>query len=186
MTVMEDSRQRASGLFIRAQNLVDRVVSPEARQKCYSNVKTFASEQPILAVSKRPWRCIWRWELIDGFGQSFILVQLLLSITPLLLFLSFVTSTFLLAVFCAVIFSLFWAGIALLVLTPSLFITVGFGILLWTWALGSYLAAKWVYSLIPVNVSGKAKMEMPSGNAVVVKKTGDGYGDVKAEIEHME
>ncbi|RDW60094.1 hypothetical protein BP5796_11700 [Coleophoma crateriformis] len=166
MAVMEDSRQRASGLFIRAQNIVDRVVSPEARQKSYDNVKSFATEQPILA--------------------SFILVQLLLSITPLLLFVSFVTSTFLFAAFCAVIFSLFWAGIALLILTPTLFITVGFGLLLWTWALSSYLVAKWVYSLIPVNVSGNAKMEMPNGNNVVVKKTGDGYGDIKAEFEHAE
>jgi hypothetical protein len=43
-------QQRASGVFARAQSLVDRVVSPDTRGQFYSNVNTFAHEQPLLFV----------------------------------------------------------------------------------------------------------------------------------------
>jgi hypothetical protein len=44
-------QERASGIFTRVQKLVDRVVSPDARQQFYTNTSAFANEQPLLAVS---------------------------------------------------------------------------------------------------------------------------------------
>lgn len=44
-------KERASGVFGRVQRLVDvYVIKPETRSQCYSNIGTFASNQPILAV----------------------------------------------------------------------------------------------------------------------------------------
>lgn len=43
-------QQRASGIFARAQSLIDHVVSPDTRGKFYSNVNAFAHEQPLLFV----------------------------------------------------------------------------------------------------------------------------------------
>ena len=40
----------ASGVLGLAQRLVDRVVSPDARQMTYSAVAGFAKERPLLAV----------------------------------------------------------------------------------------------------------------------------------------
>ena len=46
-------RNTASGVFGRAQQLADRIVSSDTRSQFYSNVATFANNQPILAVSQR-------------------------------------------------------------------------------------------------------------------------------------
>lgn len=43
-------QQRTSGIFARAQSLVDSAVSPATRERFYSNANTFAHEQPLLAV----------------------------------------------------------------------------------------------------------------------------------------
>jgi len=72
------------------------------------------------------------------------------------------------------LFSLFWIGVALLVLVPTLFITVSLGIVVWIWAVSSFLVARWVYNVVPVNVRGKAEMGLPNGKKVVVNKE-DGW-----------
>lgn len=157
-------QQRASGIFARAQKLVDSVVSPETRGQFYNNVGTFSHEQPLLA--------------------SFLFIQLLLSFTPLALFLSFTIGTLFLSLISALLFSLFWIGVALLVLIPTLFVTVSLGIVVWVWAVTSFLVARWVYNIIPINVRGKAEMGLPNGKKVVVDK-GDGWrgeGKVKGEV----
>jgi len=155
-------KDRASGLFARGQQLVDRVVTPQTRSQFYSNVGTFATEQPLLA--------------------TFLGIQLLLSATPLLLFFSFSIGTLLLSLITAAVFSLFWIGVALLVLVPTLFITVSLGIAVWIWAVSSFLIARWVYNIVPINVRGKTEVGLPNGKKAVVTKTGDGYGDVKGEV----
>ena len=43
-------QQQKSGMFARAQALIDLVVSPSTRQQFYSNIATFSNEQPLLAV----------------------------------------------------------------------------------------------------------------------------------------
>ena len=89
--------------------------------------------------------------------QSFLLIQLLLSFTPLLLFGSFAVAIILFSFISALLFSLFWIGVALLILVPTLFITVSLGIVVWIWAVSSFLVARWVYNVVPVNVRGKAE-----------------------------
>jgi len=110
------------------------------------------------------------------------LIQFLLSFTPVALFLSFVLGALTLSLITALLFSLFWIGIALLVLVPTLFITVSLGIVVWIWAVSSFLVAKWVYNIVPVRVKGTTELGLPNGKNVVVDKSGDGYGDFKGEV----
>jgi len=155
-------QQRASGAFARGQSLVDKVVSPEARKQYYDKTMAFAHEQPLLF--------------------TFLLIQFLLSFTPIALFLSFVLGTLALSFITALLFSLFWVGIALLVIVPTLFITVSLGIVVWIWAVSSFLVARWVYNIVPVRVKGTTEVGLPNGKKVVVDKSADGYGDLKGEV----
>jgi hypothetical protein len=61
---------------------------------------------------------------------------------------------------------------------------VSLGILVWVWAVSSFVIARWVYNVVPVNMRGKAEVGMPSGKNVVINKNGYGYGDgyVKGEV----
>lgn len=116
--------------------------------------------------------------------QTFLGVQILLCATPLLLFASFTVGTLLLSLITAAVFSLFWIGIALLVLLPTLFITVSIGIAVWIWLVSSFLIARWVYNIVPINVRGKTEVGLPNGKKAVVTKSGEGYGDLDAEIKN--
>lgn len=73
-------------------------------------------------------------------------------------------------------------GAALLVLMPILAITGTFAIATWVWAVGSFLAVRKVYSMIPMSVKGVTEVDMLSGKKLVVSKTGDGFGDVHANM----
>ena len=177
-------QQRASGLFARIQSLVDRVVSPATRRDVYANINTFSHEQPFLAVSRHP-----HINLIGLLEQSltycaqlFLTLQLLLSFTPLLLFLSFSAGVLLLSLVSAILFSLFWIGVALLVLVPTLFITVSLGVGIWVWAVSSFVIARWIYGILPVSVRGTTEVGLPGGRRVVVDKGENGVSDVKADI----
>jgi len=78
--------------------------------------------------------------------------------------------------------SLFWIGVALLVLLPALFITVSLGLVVWIWAVTSFVVARWVYNIVPINVRGSGEAEFPNGKKIVLSKTGEGYGDVKGDV----
>lgn len=67
-------------------------------------------------------------------------------------------------------------------LVPTLFITVSLAIVVWVWAVSSFLIARWVYNIVPVNVRGRTEVGLPNGKTAVVEKTGEGYGDVKGEV----
>jgi hypothetical protein len=43
----------------------------------------------------------------------------------------------------------------------------------------SFLAARWVYNVVPVNVRGKAEVGMPNGEKVVVNKQDGWSGEGK-------
>merc|ERR1711964_922716 len=117
--------QRTSGIFSRVQSLVDNyIVTPSAREKYYNSISTFAQEQPLLF--------------------TFLLFQLILSFTPIALFPSFSLGVLFLSLITALLFSLFWIGVALL---PTLFITVSLAIVVWVWAVSSFLVARWVYNV---------------------------------------
>lgn len=110
----------------------------------------------------------------------FLLTQILLSATPLLLFLSFTIGVLLLSLISAALFSLFWIGIALLILLPTLFVTVSLGIAVWIWAVSSFFIARWVYNVTPISGKGKMEVGLPNGKKTVVTK-GEGP-DVKTEV----
>ena len=56
--------------------------------------------------------------------------------------------TIALALFTAVIFCLFWIGVASIVLGSTLFVTSGLAALGWLWLVATYLAANFVYGLV--------------------------------------
>ncbi|KAI0465554.1 hypothetical protein F4859DRAFT_519987 [Xylaria cf. heliscus] len=120
---------RAHDMLAYAQRQVDRVLSPSTRQKAVKSITAFASKRPLLSL--------------------FIAAQLLTALVPVLLFATFVLSTTALAFACAVAFALFWNGVALLVLVPTLFLTFGLAVLVWLWAVGTYIVFRAVYVRLP-------------------------------------
>ncbi len=46
------TKQKASSMMSRVQDLIDRAVPPETRQELVTNGRNFAMEQPLLAVSR--------------------------------------------------------------------------------------------------------------------------------------
>ncbi len=71
-----------------------------------------------------------------------------------------------------------------MVLVPTLFVTVSLGIAVWVWAVGSFLVARWLWNLLPINVKGTAEVALPNGKKVVVNKS-DGWtntGEIKGEV----
>ncbi|KAF4983454.1 hypothetical protein FZEAL_1183 [Fusarium zealandicum] len=141
-THADTARDNASGFIAYARNSVDRVVSPDARQRAYDNTAAFAS--------------------------SFLVSQLLLSFLPLLIFITFSLSTVAFALGAAILFALFWIGVALLLLVPTLLVTSSIAVLVWGWAVGSFLVARWLYNHAPVGVQNgqviKKENQKENGN----------------------
>ncbi|KAL7784625.1 hypothetical protein V8C37DRAFT_344850 [Trichoderma ceciliae] len=115
-----------------AHRSLDYIIPPSYRQRAYDATSTFASDQPILF--------------------SFAAFQVLFSLLPLLLFISFALSAFLLALFAALIFALFWIGVAGLFLIPTLFITSSLAVLCWASSVGSFVAVRWLFHHAPSGV----------------------------------
>ncbi|KAM0517717.1 hypothetical protein ACHAPE_004691 [Trichoderma viride] len=132
----EDARQTAASLLSSASSYahrsLDSLISPSSRQRAYDSGASFASDQPILF--------------------SFIAFQVLFSVLPILLFISFALSTFFLTLCAAVIFTLFWIGVASLFLIPTLFITSSLAVLCWGSSVGSFVVARWLYHHAPAGV----------------------------------
>ncbi|KAH6682012.1 hypothetical protein B0J14DRAFT_695483 [Halenospora varia] len=145
-------QKRISGLFGYAQSFLDRVVDPSTREKTYNNILTFSQEKPLLF--------------------SFILAQTIFSLTPLLLFASFSIGCLLLASISAILFSLFWIGLALAILVPTLFVTVGLGVFVWVWVVGSWLVGRWAWGVV---------FERGGNEVVVNGMNGKGVDGVKVE-----
>lgn len=116
--------------------------------------------------------------------QAFLFIQLLVSFTPLAIFFAFVLGTILLSFITAALFCLFWIGVALVILIPTLFVTVSIGIMVWIWAVLSFIVARWVYNVVPIRTKGKTEIDLYNGKKVVVSKTGEGFGDAKAEVNN--
>ncbi|KAI0451775.1 hypothetical protein F5B21DRAFT_486102 [Xylaria acuta] len=137
-----EARARVHDMLAYTQRQVDRVVSPSTRQRAIDSTTAFASKRPLLSL--------------------FIAAQLLTALIPLLLFATFVLSTTALAFACAAAFALFWAGVALLMLVPTLFLTFGFAVLVWLWAVGTYVVFRAVYARLPAR--GKTTNTSTNGN----------------------
>lgn len=107
-------------------------------------------------------------------------LQLALSFLPLLLFTSFFLGTVILSALAALAFSAFWIGLALLVLVPTLFVTVSIATCVWVWAVGSYLTVMYTYDfLYSRGYVGKGavqvKVKTPSTGKEYQANAGDGY-----------
>ncbi|KAI0438820.1 hypothetical protein F4803DRAFT_533708 [Xylaria telfairii] len=126
----DKARGRAHDMLAYTQRQVDRVMSPSTRQKAIDSTTAFASKRPLLSL--------------------FIAAQLLTALLPVVLFATFVLSTFT----CAIAFALFWNGVALLVLVPTLFLTFALAVLVWLWAVGTYVVFRAVYARLPSRVRG--------------------------------
>lgn len=138
-----------AGTISRVQRMVDRVVSPETRSRFYGNVSEFFQDQPLIA--------------------TFLLTTLTISLPPLLLFTTFTLSVLAFSFISAILFSLFWIGIATILLIPTLFFTCGLGIIIWVWAISSWVVARWLYGFVPAT-QGKGEFRFQDGKKVVVKK----------------
>ncbi|PNY27417.1 Uncharacterized protein TCAP_02655 [Tolypocladium capitatum] len=132
-TVRDAVNDGAAGVYSYAQRSLDRVVAPSSRRRAYHSASALASSRPVLF--------------------SFAASQLLLSFLPLLLFAVFSASTVAFALGAAIVFALFWIGVAFLLLVPALLVTSSIAVLVWGWALGSFLVARWLYAHSPVGGS---------------------------------
>ncbi|KAI1330191.1 hypothetical protein F5Y16DRAFT_48922 [Xylariaceae sp. FL0255] len=129
------ARARAQDLLAYSQRQVDRVVSPPTRQRLLESITAFAARRPILSV--------------------LIATQLFFSAAPILLFLSFSLATLAFALLSAAAFSLFWIGVALLFLVPTLAVTGFLGLIAWVWVLAAYVAGRWAYDRFSPAARGK-------------------------------
>ncbi len=62
---------------------------------------------------------------------------------------------------------------------PTLFVTVSLGIAVWIWAISSFLIARWIYNILPINAKGKAEVGLPNVKKAVFDKSGDVTGEVR-------
>ncbi|TQN69821.1 hypothetical protein CSHISOI_05638 [Colletotrichum shisoi] len=152
--IKASAKENAAGVFAYGQRQVNRVVSQDTRQRAYGNTYNFAQEQSFLF--------------------AFLLVQLIFSFIPILVFVSFSASTIAFAFGVAVVFSLFWIGVALLVLVPTLFFTCTVAVLVWVWAAGSFVVAKRLYEMSPIHARGELEVDAPNGKTYAVIKHEDG------------
>ncbi|KAI1736661.1 hypothetical protein F4680DRAFT_253302 [Xylaria scruposa] len=155
------AQSRAHDMLAYAQRQIDRVVSPSTRQKAIESTTAFASKRPLLSL--------------------FIAAQLFTALLPILLFATFVLSTTAIAFACAVSFALFWTGVALLVLVPTLFLTFGLSVLVWLWAVGAYIVFRAVYARLPARVRGTTTPDA-ADRRVIFSKSASAFDDaVNAE-----
>lgn len=83
-------------------------------------------------------------------------MQSLFALVPVLLFTSFALGVICLACVTALLFSLFWVGLAVLVLGSALFVTSTVAVLAWLWVVAAYVAASFVYGLVISKRDGAA------------------------------
>ncbi|KAK2594177.1 hypothetical protein QQS21_008116 [Conoideocrella luteorostrata] len=151
--------EKASGVYSYAQRSLDWAVPPSSRQHAYDTVSAFASARPVLF--------------------SFLATQTLLSFFPILLFAAFSISCVVFALGAAIIFSLFWIGVALLVLVPTLLVTSSIAVLVWTWCIGSFVVARWLYTHAPFGVNAGVQVAAAGKQVSIVKDEKGLDGSVK-------
>ncbi|KAM0273501.1 hypothetical protein ACHAQH_008326 [Verticillium albo-atrum] len=128
------TEESARGVYAFSQRQLNRAVSPSTRQQAYTSASDFARERPLLF--------------------AFLIAQLIFSFLPVVIFATFALSTVAFALGAALIFALFWIGVALLVLVPTLFLTSSVGVVVWIWAAGSFVVAKKLWQVAPSSIKG--------------------------------
>lgn len=87
---------------------------------------------------------------------------------------SFSASTIAFALGAAVVFSLFWIGVALLFLVPTLFFTCSIAVLVWIWAAGSFVVAKRLYEISPIRARSDEEVDGQDRRQYAVTKHEEG------------
>ncbi|KAK8124071.1 hypothetical protein PG999_003989 [Apiospora kogelbergensis] len=148
------SKADVNGMLAYGQRQVDRVVSAPTRQKAYDATTNFAQERPMTF--------------------AFVVSQSVFSLLPLMLFASFAVSTVVFVLVCGLLFSLFWIGLATLLLVPTLLVTFSVAVLVWLWAVATFLFARRVYHMVPASMRGDVAIRIPGsdGRQIVVPKKG--------------
>ncbi|QPG94124.1 hypothetical protein C2857_004870 [Epichloe festucae Fl1] len=156
--------EKASDAYSRAQRSLDRLMPPSSRRRAYDDVSAFASARPVLF--------------------SFLVAQALFSSLPLFLFVAFSVSCVASALGAAIVFSLFWIGLALLALVPTLLLISSLAVLLWAWCVGSFFVARWFYTRAPFAVNAGVQVDA-GGKQVSILKDEHGFdGSIKGEKNH--
>ncbi|KAG6037079.1 hypothetical protein E4U19_001265 [Claviceps sp. Clav32 group G5] len=154
-------QDKASGAVSYAQGFVDWLMPPTTRRKAYNNISGFASRRPLLF--------------------SFLLTQVLWSFFPVFLFFAFSLGCIAVALGSAIVFSLFWMGVGLLVLTPTLFVTSSIAVMVWAWAVGTFVVARWLYLRTPISVNAGMQVDA-AGKQINILKDEKGFdGNVKTK-----
>jgi hypothetical protein len=100
----------------------------------------------------------------ESIKQSFLALHALISTFPLLLFLSFSVGVFAAATISAILFTLFWIGLALLVLLPTLFVTVSLGCFGWACAVTWVLVARYLFQRVLGDGESQSLVPVEKGN----------------------
>jgi len=119
------------GLIRKFSNVVNTLFPPEKRAELWERFKTFAISNPKIT--------------------AFLLANIVLSGPPLLLFIVFTTTVFIVSVvaalliglIAAVLFTVFMVLVALFVILPTVFLTTLGATFLFLWGLGGYYILKW-------------------------------------------
>lgn len=160
------AKTRVLNILTYGQHQADRVVNPTTRKRALESVSDFASKRPLISL--------------------FIAAQLLTSLFPLLFFATFVLSTITVALLSGIAFALFWTGVALLFLVPTLFFTCGLACLVWLWAVGAYVLARAVYARLPASVRGPDKHVIFHSDSAAKHAHGfDLDGAINAEVAEV-
>ncbi|TQS38272.1 hypothetical protein Golomagni_01226 [Golovinomyces magnicellulatus] len=149
-------QKSASGIMTRIERWKNQALDPACHQKFRAATCNFARERP--------------------FFFFFILTHLLLSATPVLLFLSFVTCTVLLSFTSAILFSLFWIVSAFMVLVSSLILSTSVGMIIWVWGAGSLAFSRWAYNKV---LTGDIKSKLQNCKKDTVKEAEQNKGEEK-------
>lgn len=156
---------RAAVLLQHAQMGIDRfVVTPKTREQFYNNAIAFSRESPLYF--------------------TFLALQFSLAAVPLLLFTAFASSTVLFSISAAILFAFFWIAVALCMLIPALLVTTSIATIAFLWLAGTYLAAKWSYSFVPVNAKTAVGVRTnEGGKKLMIEKKSEDFQDL--EIKTM-
>lgn len=155
--------QRTSGIMARMEQLKNQVVDSATRQKNIASVKNFAYERPLFFL--------------------FIATHLLLSTAPILIFLSFATSTVVFSLTAAILFSLFWIASATVVLATALFVSISTGMTIWAWIAGAITIMKWAYAkFLAADRELSEKLSGQTGNTEDNAGKQENYGQVNGDV----
>lgn len=117
--------------LVKARMMLNRVFPPHQRARWWKQIKKFAADNPKIT--------------------AFLLTNIVLTGPPLLLFILFTVTVFLVALLTglvigllgAVLFTVFMVLVALFVVLPTIFITTFAATFLAIWGIGGYYIIKW-------------------------------------------